>query len=313
MRRYFSVVICFCATLFLPLEASSFSFTGHVIIAEVAYDNLSQPAKQKADRLASLIWNQLPLAEQMKLDKHYPTATTFAKIALLPDTWRKWHLQTIFRDFSASVPQNLLPYAYQNTQGWHYINLPYPTTSLCRTIQPNNVTWAIPILEQSMHQSHDENQQAVIMVLLEHFVGDSEQPLHAISRVNNQCQDDRGGNQFCLRMNARGRCTKNLHSLWDNAVGFIKPHQDIQRAAFRLEQRYPKTEFTSQLHNTNPLSWAKTNLGYAAFIYSLSENEKPTPAYYREGQTIAATQLALAGYRLAALLNASFVTNPPAG
>ena len=273
------------------------------MIAQVAYDNLSPPAKQKANRLASLIWHQLPYAEQMKLDKHYPTATTFAKIAMLPDTWRKWHLQTIFRDFSAPVPTNLLRYAFKNTQGWHYINLPYPTTSLCHTIQPQNVTWAIPTLEQSMRHSQDENQQAVIMVLLEHLVGDSEQPLHAISRVNNQCQNDRGGNQFCLRMNSRGRCTKNLHSLWDNAVGFLKPHQNIQRTAFRLEQRYPKTEFTSRLQNASPLSWAKTNLGYAAFIYGLPENEKPSPSYYREGQAIATTQLTLAGYRLATLLN----------
>lgn len=238
----------------------------------------------------------------MKLDKHYSTATTFSKIAMLPDTWRKWHLQTIFRDFTATVPENLLPYAYQNTEQWHYINLPYPTTTSCQTIQ-TNVTWAIPMLEQSLHHSRNENQQAVIMVLLEHLVGDSEQPLHAISRVNKQCQSDRGGNQFCLRMNSQGRCTKNLHSLWDNAVGFLRPHQNIQRTAFRLEQRYPKTDFAKFLQNTTPLNWSKINLSYATFIYSLPEDEKPSPSYYREGQAIATTQLALAGYRLAAMLN----------
>lgn len=47
------------------------------------------------------------------------------------------------------------------------------------------------------------------------------------------------------------------------------------------------------------MSWANTNYGYAGFIYSLPPSQKLSPAYYHQGQVMATSQKAIAGYRLA--------------
>jgi hypothetical protein len=78
--------------------------------------------------------------------------------------------------------------------------------------------------------------------------------------------------------------------------------------AYRLEQTLPQSMFTTQLQNTSPLAWVRTNYGYASFIYNLSQDTKPSPAYYQEGQVIAKTQLVLAGYRLAQFLNHTLIS-----
>ncbi len=283
--------------------ANAWSFTGHVLIAQIAYDNLIPAVKQKAKALADIMFNQLPNVEQEKLNQKYASASTFAKIAMLPDVWRKWKVKTIFNKFDAPLPTNLISDANQSTQPWHYIAAAYPANNNCSTIQPYNVVWAINTLKTDLSNTRNPQAEAVLMTLEEHYVGDVNQPLHTFTNVNHECQSDKGGNDFCLRMNKKDRCTKSLHSLWDNGVGFIKPKMNIAAAAYQLEQRYPKTEFALQLNDNNPMDWAKRSYGDAGFIDSLAQGEKPTPTYYRRGQQLATTQLALAGYQLAALLN----------
>jgi hypothetical protein len=206
--RYRGLLFLLLCTL--PFSALAWSFEGHVLIGQIAYDNLTVPAKQKAQELAVLIWQQLSVKMQEKLNRQFPDSTTFAKIAMLPDTWRKWHLRTIFQHFDAPLPLNLLFYSNSNTSTWHYINQPYPNDAHCQTIQGQNVAWAIPLLEQDFLREKNPQEQTVLMVLLEHFVGDSTQPLHDLSHVNSNCQEDAGGNAFCLKFNATGGCTKNL-------------------------------------------------------------------------------------------------------
>src|ERR1700733_3262176 len=114
--QFVMVLLVFCL---YPLSASAWNYIGHVVIAQVAYDHLNPVAKHKADNLATLIFNQLPTWEQDKLDRNFSDASTFAKVAMLPDTWRKWRLATIFSDFDAPLPLNLIPFGNENTQQWH--------------------------------------------------------------------------------------------------------------------------------------------------------------------------------------------------
>lgn len=287
----------------LPTASFAWDFTGHVVIAQMAYNNLTLPEKQQAQQLAEIIFNQLPAAEQAKLNRQFSNASIFAKVAMLPDTWRTWKLKTIFTDFSASVPTQFDMDANDSTRTWHYINLPYPTSSNCHLIETQNVVWAIDQLEKSIPATRDQHAKAVEMVLLEHFIGDDFQPLHDITYVNKNCQGDEGGNDFCLRANAQGKCTKNLHSLWDSAVGYLKPHENIQQLAYLLQLEYPRSAYGKALDNDNAQLWAKTNYAYAHFIYSIKPYEKPDKYYYREGQAIAKSQMAEAGYELANELN----------
>jgi len=299
MKKIFTVLLL----AMLPVIANAWNFTGHVVVAQIAYNNLTPEVKSKADKLAAIIFNALASQEQKRLDRQYPNASTFAKIAPMPDIWRQCKLNTLFTQFNANIPENLLPFSNASTASWHFMDAAYPQTSHCKTIQPTNVVWALNTIEPDLATSHHENTQALLMVLTEHFVGDIHQPLHAITNVTHGCSGDSGGNQFCLRKNQAGRCTINLHSLWDSAVGFLKPHQNIAKTAYMLQISYPKSQVSELLKDNNLADWIKEDEKFAPFIYSTPENTDPSPAYYKEGQAIAKKQLVLAGYRLAATLN----------
>ncbi len=303
IKKLFKLFIIPCLII-MPLSANAWNYNGHVIIAQIAYNNLTPKAKQKADVLANIIYNNLDAYQQNILNKNYYNASTFAKIAELPDVWREDNLLQIFLQNNAFPPWHILFYTLVPTKGLHFLNLPYPQSNHCQDMQPFNVVWAIIKLEDTFQYTNSENAQAVIMVLEEHYIGDIHQPLHTISRYNAMCANDEGGNSFCLKYNNyNGRCSKSLHQLWDTAVGYIKQHDNIQSDAYDLQQTYPLNQFNNDLNDNNPLDWAKANYVYANFIYGLNEGEKPTPQYYWQGQLIAKKQMALAGYRLAKVLN----------
>jgi len=301
--RFSKLFVPFLCFILLPLVSFGWNYQGHVVIAQLAYDNLGKSQQKKVNVLATRIFSQLPQKEQDKLNRCYPTASTFAKIAMLPDEIRSWHLNTVFKKFHGMIPADLKVYANQNTRRWHYINLPYPDTLQCHTVKPQNVVWAINIIEKDFKTTHNLNTKAILMMYLEHLVGDANQPMHAISHINQNCQGDKGGNGYCLRWGKSGRCTKNLHALWDDAVGYLKPKQNVQRTVFRLEQAYPKAEMRSKIEDMKPRDWADEAYQVAVFAYGTPVGEKPNAVYYRRGQQLAKEQLALGGYRLARLIN----------
>ncbi|MBY0544489.1 MAG: S1/P1 nuclease [Gammaproteobacteria bacterium] len=304
--------------LLITTSGFAWSYSGHVLVAQIAYDNLSISQQKKVDGLAMQIFAQLPPKEQAQLNAHYPTASTFAKDAMLPDMWRNWKLATLFKKYQAPLPTTLIPYQSQSTATWHYRDTPYPSNTSCQLTSKNqNVVQAIqllsPLFKQSLQsveqaqtmslQAMYRNQAAILLILLTHYVGDIHQPLHTFGKLTQGCQTDEGGNNFCLNENAKGKCTQNLHALWDKGAGYLKPKMNIADSAHQLEMRYPRSSFSSeQIAVFSPEKWAKTNLGYAAFIYSAAPYQKPTPQYYQQGQVIANTQIVLAGYRLAYII-----------
>jgi hypothetical protein len=304
IKKLFNQLIIFLIFTTTPLIANAWNYVGHVIIAQIAYNNLTPKAKQKADTLANIIYNNLPLYQQNILDKNFYNAATFAKIAELPDVWRNNNLLEIFLNNNALPPLHLLLYSLVPTKDLHYSNLPYPQGSHCQDIGPFNVVWGINKLTDTFQYTKSENAQAVLMVLEEHYIGDIHQPLHTISRYNAMCVNDEGGNDFCLKYNNhKDRCSKNLHQLWDSGVGYIKQHANIQSDAYELQRVYPLSQFKNDLNDNNPMDWAKSNYAYANFIYNLDEGAKPSAEYYRQGQLISKKQMALAGYRLAKVIN----------
>lgn len=305
LKKYIFKFIIILFLIIFPFATYAWNYTGHVIIAQIAYDNLTPSAKQKADILANIIYNNLSSYQQNMLNKYYGSASTFAKIAELPDVWRNDNLLQIFLTNDALPPLHLLVYSLVPSKGLHFLNLPYPQSSHCQDFEPFNVVWGINQFQHVFNSTTSQNSQAVLMVLEEHYIGDIHQPLHTISRYNGMCVDDEGGNDFCLKYNNyNGRCSKSLHQLWDTGVGYIKEYNDIEITAEQLQQQFPANLFTNDLNDNNPQDWATANYAYADFIYSLPEGQRPSANYYKQGKLIAEKQMALAGYRLAKVLNA---------
>jgi hypothetical protein len=297
MKRLYGLLLLIC-----PLLAYGWGFNGHMIVAQIAYDNLTPMAKIDVDALSGVMWNHLTTKEQAQLSKD-PKISTFVKLAELGDIWRLEHLGTIFVTHKAVIPANMLQYADIPTRSMHFIDMVYPRTSTCKPNETYTSIWAIDKLTTALQTDPNPSSRAIEMTLLEHWIGDLHQPLHNISKVDSNCVDDRGGNSFCVHYNLLHVCTLNLHHVWDLGVMWIKPTSEILVTSKLLEQQYPQSTFGIKLQDTNTQDWALEMYSYADFIYSAVPGKPLTTTYLQTGQNIAKYQLALAGYRLAQTLN----------
>jgi hypothetical protein len=130
-----------------------------------------------------------------------------------------------------------------------------------------------------------------------HFVADVHQPFHAI-------RDARGGNGIRISQFGSSQCGEhpcNLHAAWD--TGLIA-HTNLSQPEYvqHLEK------FISQQHlaaGGQPEDWANESHQYAQAAW-LSDGEQVDENYYNSQIKVVDTRLALAGLRLAALLNDAF-------
>src|SRR2546429_31742 len=139
------------------------------------------------------------------------------------------------------------------------------------------------------------------------LVGDTPQPLHCSSRVTPDDpplpRGDEGGNTFRLDDN------RNLHGYWDRILGEAiapDPGEDsiayADRIADRIERAHP---LAAPAAATDVLGWAQEGLRLAqTVVYAgVTRGGAPSAAYEAEALNVSERRIALAGYRLAALLN----------
>src|SRR3989339_199348 len=253
MKKLFSLII-----LCLPLPLLAWNLQGHALVAQIAYENLAPEVQHKVDMLANRVLDQLPPEERQFLaGRQLSQVSPYARVAGLPDTWTTLTLQQLFTEFHASLPPVLQPYARDDTTHWHFMDNLYGAKSPCPDpVDTQNVAWAISLLQKAFVQSQDPNAQAVILVLLTHFVGDIHQPLHVMAKAQGFCGNDGGGNGFCLK-NKRGSCVLSLHKFWDSGLGYLTRRRNLTQAAADLQQQWPKASFKAVLQEVSPLAWVQ--------------------------------------------------------
>jgi hypothetical protein len=130
-----------------------------------------------------------------------------------------------------------------------------------------------------------------------HLVGDAHQPLHAADR------NDAGGNHVAVTFFDR---PMSLHAVWD--VGIIeKRTYDWGEYVRYLEQRWLPGKDFKILQRGEPVDWAtEAHVAATEVAYVLPEDLKLGEAYYQRSLPTVDRQLALAGIRLARLLNEAF-------
>lgn len=251
---------------------------GHRVIAQIAYDHLTPHAREEVERLNHALDN---IAQ----------THTFATSANWPD-WLFGHDITAFAS-------------------WHYIDRGYSQDgTTVPSFDTHNVVWAINQSTRVLQSSRSNDiEKAIFLRFLIHFVGDIHQPLHCIDRYSREYPEgDDGGNLFLIDAGK----TPNLHKLWDKGAGYFEsffksyPHRakQINVIAEEIEKRFPMSELKQQLMITDPNTWSLEGFQLAKlYAYSLEPGSKPSPEYILKAQEIVAKQSALAGYRLAQLLN----------
>ena len=272
--------------LLLPqTTALAWDDTGHMLVADIAYQRLNPAAKAKVDALTKTI---------RFCGKTYDGVT----VAVWMD------------DIKADS-------MHDDMRVWHYFDIPIfegvPVNPNFKQDEENAVArikWAIETLRKgTSSDKHDAETLGYLM----HLVGDIHQPLHAATRVTaKNPKGDAGGNGFKL-----AGVPDNLHWYWDSAAGafnFWSPQRPLdERDRRRLDEfaRAITTESPAEKNpaaqELNPDTWAReSHMLAGSVVYDLPENTTPGDAYNAKARPVARQRLALAGYRLAQIINSIY-------
>jgi hypothetical protein len=269
------ILLCLVST-----QAFSWGATGHLVINEIAYQHLTPTARTKVDQLVKTFAQTYPRFNNFLIDGDWP-------------------------DYLRQTGVN----AFNN---WHYINqaLSYDTKSDLPRYPNTNVVWAILQSEQVLSsQAAEPFSRAMFLMFLTHFVADAHQPLHCAVLYSKQFpQGDQGGNLYLIK----NKFAPNLHSYWDQGADFYWQNRHsnklstdgIAQLANKIEQDYPESYFTARATDLDPTHWVHESFLLAKnFAYQTGYNQSLSKSYQKQAQQIVEQQTALAGYRLANLLN----------
>lgn len=256
----------------------SFAWTklGHMVIASIAYEYLKPSVQQKVNTLVTT------------LKQEYPQVDSFLLLSYWPNELREEEVNEFTR--------------------WHYIDQSWSGdgTPIINLITTDNAIWAIDISAPVVSNPEINTiERARYLGFLVHIVADVHQPLHVSTRFSKAHRNgDAGGTEYDI--NYQG-ISIPIHYFWDTGVTFFNSIENQQNAtliAKHVMQDYPPNYFATQIRDLDPANWAKEGLSIAkSFVYAVPEHSAPTPSYIAAGRKISEERVALAGYRLAALLN----------
>jgi hypothetical protein len=212
----------------------------------------------------------------------------------------------------SSWADRLVDSQYQ-TFYWHFLNIPPEATSYDRDRdcprQPGVVaggrgdTWRDCAVDRILYNKArvadttlDRADRAIALKFLVHFVGDLHQPFHAlgVGHGGNDVKVSVFGSETC------GNYPCNLHGVWDGA---LIEHRNLDDARYRsaLDEAIRKNGWNN-VPLGGPVEWAMQShdLANAALLPSGGNADE---AYYRAQIGVVDMRLALAGVRLAAVLN----------
>lgn len=171
--------------------------------------------------------------------------------------------------------------------------------------------------------SASDKDRAVAIGWIMHLIGDIHQPLHTSARVTElEPKGDQGGNLFLLTPQGTPRESQvNLHWLWDSIiVRNIPPKADvcerdyIESVARRIMKHHPYNSVSASIKSGAYDQWRKDAFELATtrvYTHDLVRFQMPSDKYKKNALKVAERQIALAGYRMADILNQVF-TAPPA-
>lgn len=310
MKRSFWMALC-CAAL-VAAPAKAWNSFGHMEAAAVAWSQLTPAAKKEATRLLKLNpqyggWVQGVAASQRD-------QVAFVKAATWPDQIKS--LSDYHNDGARNgdiAPQT--PEASQNVgysdhfrhKYWHFIDEPFSTdgTTLQQPQTPNAQTQVALFKKTLADTLASDDLRSYDLSWLLHLAGDLHQPLHATSRFTHAETDgDAGGNDVKISCTQCGSA-KELHAYWDGLLGSTSaPAEDPIDAAADLRP--------VDAGSTDEKDWIQESFGiakqsvYAAPIRGGDGPYKLTSAYQSRAHRIANQRIALAGARIAAILNDAF-------
>lgn len=189
-----------------------------------------------------------------------------------------------------------------DTAPWHYVDIPLGSAyDASRDCSPPNSCVVVKIADfvkvlTNKQASRDERAGALKFVV--HFVGDIHQLMHAVGEA-------KGGNGVHVTFLESSRCGHyecNLHGVWDSE---LIEHTGLSREeCVQHEEELVRAGKLEALAGGTPEQWANESLKLAQAAW-VPDGTDLDEQYYDKQIKVVDRQLALAGLRLAKLLNDS--------
>lgn len=206
----------------------------------------------------------------------------------------------------ASSSQNIGYKDHLQHRYWHFLDTPFSNdgTKLPSIPTPNAETQIEAFRKVLASSSADDDLKSYDLAWLLHLVADVHQPLHCVTRVSSAEPDgDRGGNNEKVTCSDCNGATV-LHAFWDN---ILAPGFD-PAVALAAAKALPQAD-SQAASNTNTAAWIQESVDDArhyVYVAPIGAGDGPftiTPAYTEAARKLSSERIALAGARLANVLN----------
>lgn len=301
---FFPIMLLLCS-----INTFSWDATGHVVVAEIAYQHLTPTAKYDVNFLI----------EHGELAKVFPHFTPYVYAAPWPD-YLSYDIKA-----SSSKVQPIFKFMKGLAKSWHYIDDPIilnvPKNTVPKKVSVNNSVWAIQYLIKNLQDNFAKksyDMATLDLIFLTHIVGDVHQPLHNATLYSPEFPiGDVGGNLYHI---SGVKKISELHALWDESLGRFdqgkgfSPNAGYRPSKSQLQRTaHEFSQLCNQQADLSPNDWEKQSHKIAVnFVYPIKNilapkvNGPVSKRYIYLGQQIAAKQMCRAGKRLSIILNRIF-------
>jgi len=190
---------------------------------------------------------------------------------------------------------------------FHFVDTPFTNDgSTLPPIPTPNAQERIALFRGVLASTSDDKLKSYDLTWLLHLVGDVHQPLHCATRVSAaDPKGDAGGNS--VKLSCTG-CAKELHAFWDDLLGtgasaqaelkpVIKAAKALPAADPALAAKSDEKDWIAESFQAAQKTVYQSPVGSGNGPFSL------TPAYKNAAKALAKQRIALAGVRLANLIN----------
>jgi len=311
----------FAKTLFLPViififaaSVSAWDDVGHKLSAYIAWQQMTPAVREKVIKIL------LSAPEDSDLSVLYPpdSRSDAAKQRELFMVAAYW--SDIVRD--RKFKNRFEKYHHSN---WHYSDTFWTNENGQVKILPNpnedggKAVEKLYDFEKVLKDSGaSDADKAVAIAWILHLGGDIHQPLHTSARITEfEPKGDQGGNLFLLTPKDTPReKQENLHWFWDSIVKRSVLRQTdacdsdyLPPIAAQMMKKYPLAKMQNRLELGQFDKWQQESFRIATsefFPPTLIRFQAPSEKYKKRAFEIGQQQIALAGYRLGAMLNQIF-------
>jgi hypothetical protein len=322
MKRTLLAVLTAVWSLLPSQPLLAWNGTGHQLVARIAWDDMTATTRQAVVSLLQAAPQDACLIDLFPTDSR-PLGDRQREFFVLASTWP---------DIVRPKEEDTRPCIRFHHRDWHFINYFWEGISGATDVDHPEDREDIAAPEVSAVERLRlfrpfaicgappcgtlDGERATTLAWILHLVGDLHQPLHTSARVTSrpaEREGDQGGNLFKLDASSN---PLSLHSYWDGIVDrSIQRQQNesslayLDRVAAMIVADHPRAQMSNRLHSGDFEGWSREGLETTkseVYPRSLRRGRMPSDEYRARALAISEEAIALAGYRLADLLNKMF-------